>query len=150
MDQVLCVVKVGAVQRKDFAGTSFTQEALSASGHVHDLIEQRAEWLGLAVEAAHVGGKASLVVKQRPGDSMFGFSRELAQEGAQAACVALPEGMDRVHLGVVVRQPLQEGATIETLQVVLPSKLGKDALGVACDVLRTGVERIRLRYLDCA
>jgi hypothetical protein len=55
------------------AGFVFTQEALSASGHVHDLIEQRAEWLGLAVEAAHVGGKAPLVVKQRPGDSMFGF-----------------------------------------------------------------------------
>ncbi len=66
-----------------------------------------------------------------PDDVMSRLSGELAQERAQTACVALPERMDRVHLGVVVRAPFQEGGAIEVLQEVLLSKLDKDALRVA-------------------
>jgi hypothetical protein len=58
--------------------------------------------------------------------------------------------MDRVHLGVVVRQPLQESGAIEALQTVLASKLSEDALRIARDVLRAGVERIGLCDLDRA
>lgn len=56
--------------------------------------------------------------------------------------------MDGIHLSVVVRQPLKEGGAIETLQVVLVSKLSEDALGIVRDVLWAGVERIGLRDLD--
>jgi hypothetical protein len=56
--------------------------------------------------------------------------------------------MDGIHLGVVVRQPLQGGGAIETLQAVLPSKLSEYALGITRDVLRSGVERVGLRDLD--
>lgn len=86
------------------------------------------------VEAAHARSEALLVIEILPSDSMISLSGQLAQERAQTACVALPKRMNRVHLGVIVRQPLQEGGAIETLQVVLPSKLSEDALCVACDV----------------
>ena len=77
-----------------------------------------------------------------------GCGGELAQERAQAACVALPEGMDRVHLSVVVRQSIQERLTIETDQMPLLPELGEDAPRVTGDMLRAGVESIGLGDLD--
>jgi hypothetical protein len=81
-----------------------TTRLRSAFGDIHDLLEQFPQLLVLAVETAHVGGEASLVVEMFPGDLMSGLSGELAQERTQAAGIALPKWMNRVHLGVVVSQ----------------------------------------------
>jgi len=126
-----------------------TRRTLSA-GDIDDLLKQCAELLALAIETGHVGGEAPLVVEMSPGDAMARLSGELAKKCTQAACVALPERMDRVHLGVVVRQPRQEGGAIEALEAGLPSKLGEDALRVASDALRAGVEGVWLCDLDGA
>jgi hypothetical protein len=56
------------------------------------LLKQRLEFLVLAVEAGHIGGEASFVVKTLPADPMACLSGELAEERAQTARVALLNG----------------------------------------------------------
>lgn len=57
--------------------------------HIDDLLKQRAELLVLAIDAAHVGGEAPLVIEILPGDVMLRLFGELAQERTQTACESI-------------------------------------------------------------
>lgn len=121
-------------------GSRASRAARSTQRLVDNCVEQCAELVVLPVEAAYVGGEATLVIEMLPGDVTPCLPGELAQERAQTACVALAEWVHRVHLGVVMRQSLQEGGAIEAFQTVLPGKLGEDALRIARNVLGASVE----------
>jgi hypothetical protein len=82
------------------------------------------------------GADVALGIELDPCNRMAGGLGDLAEKRTLGAPVALAEGMDRIDLGVVVRQALQELLAAQAAETVLVVEVCEQCPEVGIDVLR--------------